>query len=854
MKTGFRKRAMSIVLSATMLIAILCIAPATAAAETTDDGLTYTVANEEVTITGYTGAGGAVVIPAEIDGKPVVALDQYAFRAGDKYNCPQAANITSIVVPDSVKSIGSNCFNGCGIETISLPEACIFGSTAGAFRNCSNLKSVRIPSGLTAIGNFFFENCTSLEEVTFAEPNTITSTGNSAFSNCTSLKEIVFPDGMTTIGSSFGGCTALADVTIPATVTSIAVSLDTCNPDNMTIHCYKDSYAQTWAVEKGLKVNVLDAGDELIYDVLNAKIAAAETALGDNAAYYTKDSLAVLRTELESAKNVKDTAAEQTQIDDAAAALDAKIKALVPFAFKYTVNENNEVTITGFNDDKSEIITPSMDVVIPGTIDGMPVTEIAAGVFENRLIKTLSLPASVKTIGENAFKSCPVLTSVTFEGDGLVTIGDNAFNGAQKLAKITLPETLESIGMQAFSGARVLKSLTIPASVKTIGDYAISNCFELADVFVLNKDVAYGEGVFKYSKIVTLHAESGSTTETYAAENDIPFVSTTKVNYNYYLGDVDGNEEVNIADVLKIQNWLGKKIELDKHALLAADIDENVKVELADVLNIQKYLALMAVDYPFGEQLTIAEEDIPDYPAPEVPTQPSSESTVPTEGSSEGTQPAPAGQMTLYVSNAVSWVANDGCKLWAYNVDTQEFVLMDINEDRTFFSATVADTWQNIEFYRTTFDIDENTISTDLPIEQLPNKWTSLPARGDKDCFLVTADSAGEWHYYEDLKPSEDAKTVYFDNSKTQWDTVYVYGWSYGLANEFVEMEKVSDTIYKYTFSIAPTPGAKGFLFVDAPAWGGQQTEDCAVEAGKNLFKPDTFGTKWNGTWDVYEP
>lgn len=853
MKTGFRKRAMSIVLSATMLIAILCIAPATAAAETTDDGLTYTVANNEVTITGYNGAGGDLVIPAEIEGNPVTELGKACFRASAN---PGADKLTSIVVPDSVKMMNAGIFFGCAeLKTVTLPEVCSASSTASFFKDCPKLETVKIPSGFTTIGNSMFSGCSALREITYAEPITVTSVGDDSFAGCSSLTEITIPDSVTTLTYPFRNLPTLLNVTIPASVTTITSYCFTGHSEELTIHCYKDSYAHTFAVEQDIKFALIDGGDELIYDVLNAKIAAAETALGDNAAYYTKDSLAVLKTELESAKNVKDTAAEQAQIDDAAAALDAKIKALVPFAFKYTVNENNEVTITGFNDDKSEIITPSMDVVIPGTIDGMPVTEIAAGVFENKLIKTLSLPASVKTIGENAFKSCPALTSVTFEGDGLVTIGDNAFNGAQKLAKITLPETLESIGMQAFSGARVLnKSLTIPASVKTIGDYAISNCFELADVFVLNKDVAYGEGVFKYSKIVTLHAESGSTTETYAAENDIPFVSTTKVNYNYYLGDVDGNEEVNIADVLKIQNWLGKKIELDKHALLAADIDENVKVELADVLNIQKYLALMAVDYPFGEQLTIAEEDIPDYPAPEVPTQPSSESTVPTEGSSEGTQPAPAGQMTLYVSNAVSWVANDGCKLWAYNVDTQEFVLMDINEDRTFFSATVADTWQNIEFYRTTFDIDENTISTDLPIEQLPNKWTSLPARGDKDCFLVTADSAGEWHYYEDLKPSEDAKTVYFDNSKTQWDTVYVYGWSYGLANEFVEMEKVSDTIYKYTFSIAPTPGAKGFLFVDAPAWGGQQTEDCAVEAGKNLFKPDTFGTKWNGTWDVYEP
>lgn len=98
---------MSIVLCATMLIAVLCIAPATAAAATTDDGLIYTIANNEVTITGYNGAGGDLVIPAEIEGSPVTALGKTCFRASAN---PGADKLTSIVVPDSVKTIGTGAF------------------------------------------------------------------------------------------------------------------------------------------------------------------------------------------------------------------------------------------------------------------------------------------------------------------------------------------------------------------------------------------------------------------------------------------------------------------------------------------------------------------------------------------------------------------------------------------------------------------------------------------------------------------------------------------------------------------------------------------------------------------------
>lgn len=854
MKTGFRKRAMSIVLSATMLIAVLCIAPATAAAATTDDGFTYTVANEEVTITGYTGAGGAVEIPAEIEGKPVTALGDLALAGATN---PAAVEITSVVVPDSVKKMGAAIFNGCTkLTAVTLPEDVSIPNSNNMFR-LTAIETIIIPNGMQQIGDSCFYKCTKLTSITFAEPSSVTSTGESSIEGCTSLTELVFPDGIQQIGGIYD-CTALENVTIPDSVTQIADwTFDGCNKNLLTIHGSKDSVAEQYATKNGYKFAVVSGGDELYYGNLDAKIIETEKIIGDDAAYYTKDSLAVLQTELDAAKGVKETATEQGQIDGAAEALDAKIKALVFMPFQYAVSDNNEVTITGLNDDRTDIGVPSMDVVIPETIDGMPVTAIGAGAFENKMIKTVSIPVGIKTIGDNAFKSCASLASVTFAGGGLTAIGDNAFRSCQKLAAITLPETLQTIGVQAFLGARVLKTLTIPAAVTAIGDWAFGSCFELTDVYVLNNDVVYGTNVFDSSSKVILHAASDSTTEAYAIANELNFVSTTIIKYQYVLGDVDGNGEVNIADVLKIQNWLAKQIELENKALLAADVDANVKVEVADVLNIQKYKALMPVEFEIGETLEIDEADIPDYPAPpEIPTEPSSEATLPTEPPTQPDTEAPTvpeGQIPLYVSNAVSWITNDGCKLWAYNVDTQEFVLMEINLEGTYFSANVDESWQNIAFYRSTYDIDENTFSIDLPVEQMPNKWTSLPARGDNNCFLVTADSAGKWQVYDPDAPVQDTKTVYFDNSVTQWDTVYVYAWSFGLKNEFVEMEKVTDNIYKFTFPVAPTPGVDGFLFVNGAAWGGQQTVDCAVEEGKNLYTNlSGSGTSWTGTWEVY--
>ena len=63
---------------------------------------TYKVSGGTVTITGYNCPGGAVVIPATIDGMPVVGIGDEAF-----YNC---TGLTSVTIPDSVTSIGDEAF------------------------------------------------------------------------------------------------------------------------------------------------------------------------------------------------------------------------------------------------------------------------------------------------------------------------------------------------------------------------------------------------------------------------------------------------------------------------------------------------------------------------------------------------------------------------------------------------------------------------------------------------------------------------------------------------------------------------------------------------------------------------
>jgi hypothetical protein len=175
--------------------------------------ITYTVnADSTVTITGYTGAGGAVVIPDIIDGMSVVSIGSNAF-----YNL---TSLTSVIIPDSVMSIGNAAFRGCN----SLTSVTIGNSVTSignyAFSNCSGLTSVIIGSSVTNIGSYAFYNCTHLSSVTI--PDSVTSIGSYAFEYCSGLTSVTIGNSVTSIGDfAFDECTSLTSVNIPDSVTRI---------------------------------------------------------------------------------------------------------------------------------------------------------------------------------------------------------------------------------------------------------------------------------------------------------------------------------------------------------------------------------------------------------------------------------------------------------------------------------------------------------------------------------------------------------------------------------------------------------------------------------------------------------
>ena len=125
-------------------------------------------------------------------------------------------------------------------------------------------------------------------------------------------------------------------------------------------------------------------------------------------------------------------------------------------AFKYT-NTGSAIMISGLND------TTVTSLVIPATIEDLPVVMIQPNSFKGAAITSAVIPEGVTYIGNGAFMNCANLASVSFPST-LQHLDNNAFSGCAALTSVRLPASLASMSGNPFPTCNALTSITVDAA------------------------------------------------------------------------------------------------------------------------------------------------------------------------------------------------------------------------------------------------------------------------------------------------------------------------------------------------------------------------------------------------------
>ena len=474
----------------------------------------------------------------------VTSIGNYAFR-----DCASLRNIT---IPDKITSLGISAFSGCENLQSLIIEAPLTDIPNSCFSNCASLTSLTLPEGMETITDWAFSGCTSLRDVSF--PRSLRTISYSAFSGCESLTSVTIPAEDVIIQNyAFSGCTALREVHLYAgaqlgsSVFSRCGQLETLAMQSAFLPLEDQTYASVFkgagsllfiylptSQEQGDLAEYIRStwpravflpyesyGTELLRAIFDDGHGGIQTSLTAVGALLcppeepTVDNYTLEGWELYSPggdDEIWDFATRRVTGNDVFMQLgDYRNCVFLNAVWRY-----NPYGFTWAEKDGGAIITRytgKLDsLTLPDTLDGLPVTGIAAGAIGSG-VKEITFNADLRTIEDGAFmyasdliwinaEACDaflVENCLLYSADGTrlkyccqdefypalreetESIAPYAFYSSD-CQEISLPEGVTEIGESAFAFSRQLRQLNIAGTVQ-LGKNATLGCTALEEVF-----------------------------------------------------------------------------------------------------------------------------------------------------------------------------------------------------------------------------------------------------------------------------------------------------------------------------------------------------------------------------------
>ena len=540
---------------------------------------TYITNSSTITITGYSGSGGTVTIPSNVDGVPVTGIGANVFAAN--------AAINKVIIPAGVTNIGDGAFLNCpNLTSATVPGnvnydsnltgfyffQVVFGQspitnltiaagspfiTHDAFFGATHLTSITIPNSVQTIGPQAFFQCSSLGSITI--PDSVSNLGYNLFGFCTNLTGATLGSGITALDSTFRDCHRLASLTIPNTVTTIGGSV------------FQNCYNLTNVVIPSSVTSIGSSAFSFCTNLPNIAIPNAVTTIGATAfsgcSRLTDIVIPSGVTRIEVNLFASCTGLTHITLPNAVTNIGAN-------AF-YACSSLPRVVIpagvTRIEANTFAYCSRLANVLIPAGV-----TNIGNLAFWNcTSLPQITIPDSVTNLGTDVCANCSSLTNVTLSGnfpysfvtafgpsvltgvtisDTSTFIKDNAFYQVPNLTRVTIPgsvtntgyytfsecpnltdltlgDGVATIGTSSFTLCPNLRNFTLPASVKTVEPLAFYGCNGLTSVTIPSTVTNLGSSVFSHcGNLTNATVGSGTTALDHTFESCVNLASITLPN------------------------------------------------------------------------------------------------------------------------------------------------------------------------------------------------------------------------------------------------------------------------------------------------------------------------------------